>query len=54
MAARAGLTRSTFHRHFSDKRDILSVRHPGPPAGQSSWRARVRRGSAAERAARTS
>ncbi|MGW9420460.1 TetR/AcrR family transcriptional regulator [Streptomyces koyangensis] len=25
IATRAGLTRSTFHRHFSDKRDILTV-----------------------------
>ncbi|RZD96142.1 TetR family transcriptional regulator, partial [Streptomyces albidoflavus] len=25
IAARAGLTRSTFHRHFSDKRDILTA-----------------------------
>ncbi|MBO1283415.1 TetR/AcrR family transcriptional regulator [Streptomyces sp. CAI-21] len=25
IATRAGLTRSTFHRHFSDKRDILTA-----------------------------
>ncbi|WP_062385717.1 TetR/AcrR family transcriptional regulator [Demequina iriomotensis] len=27
IAERAGLTRSTFHRHFADKRDILSAGH---------------------------
>jgi Bacterial regulatory proteins, tetR family len=35
LAERAGLTKSTFFRHFPDKRDVLTagqVRSPSPPA----------------------
>ncbi|MFB8416724.1 TetR/AcrR family transcriptional regulator [Streptomyces albidoflavus] len=46
IAARAGLTRSTFHRHFSDKRDILT-------AGQAALGRLLAEGIAAAPAAAT-